>query len=576
MNPFTPVGRRGAEARARRILEALRTEDVLSDEAYELAIDQIGRLRIPRRGSRPAAALHAVLRLSERVRKDKVHSQILHTTLDLDLQEEVTWAAWEELYKWQPRGAQNGAVIVVDRASNEVLAFMGSTYYFDEERAGAIDYTAVARSSGSTLKRFLYGLALEMGAVTPPRSWTIFRAALPRSRTPTSSTWAPMLLRTALGNSRNIPAADVLEMVGIDEGYDFLGEIGLHDGVRSARHYGLGLAIGTLPVTLERLVEAYTVLAGDGHYRELLWYRGQSVAPPKRVLSENTVRQVTLFLSDPMARLPTFPRMGVNEYPFPVAVKTGTSSNYRDAWTGAYSSRYLVSVWIGRPDYRPMARLSGYRAASPLARRILMHLHEADTDGLKSLSFPAPRSARASKLCALTGLRATDACERVTVEWLAPGEEPVDACSAHVRLAVDLRSGSLANAATPAALTEVRTFVQLSPRYAAWASTAGLPRPPLGTLPMMRRDPRIALTSPVDGLRLLPDPETPASMATLALRAVVDPPSQQIVWYVDGEPFQVVAYPYAARWPLEPGEHRFQIRLPHTDVVSNVVKVWVQ
>ena len=167
MNPFTPVERRGAEARARRILEALRTEDVLSDEAYELAIDQIGRLRIPRRGSRPAAALHAVLRLSERVRKDKVHSQILHTTLDLDLQEEVTWAAWEELYKWQPRGAQNGAVIVVDRASNEVLAFMGSTDYFDEERAGAIDYTAVARSSGSTLKRFLYGLALEMGAVTP-------------------------------------------------------------------------------------------------------------------------------------------------------------------------------------------------------------------------------------------------------------------------------------------------------------------------------------------------------------------------------------------------------------------------
>src|SRR5205814_5652940 len=87
----------------------------------------------------------------------------------------------------------------------------------------------------------------------------------------------------------------------------------------------------------------------DGRAGELVWYRAQSLAPPRRLLSEDTVRLVTLFLADPMARLPTFPRMGPSEYPFPVAVKTGTSSKYRDALTVAYSTRYVVGVWLGRP-----------------------------------------------------------------------------------------------------------------------------------------------------------------------------------------------------------------------------------
>ncbi|MCP4675465.1 MAG: glycosyl transferase, partial [Deltaproteobacteria bacterium] len=79
--------------------------------------------------------------------------------------------------------------------------------------------------------------------------------------------------------------------------------------------------------------------------------------------------QITLFLADPQARLPSFPRMGWSEFPFAVAVKTGTSSRYRDAWTVAYSARYLVGVWIGHPDFRPMARLSGYRASAQLVHR---------------------------------------------------------------------------------------------------------------------------------------------------------------------------------------------------------------
>src|SRR5205823_3658591 len=106
---------------------------------------------------------------------------------------------------------------------------------------------------------------------------------------------------------------------------------GAYDYARVPRSPGSTLKPFLYALTLERLVGAYTVLAGDGRAGELVWYRGQPAAAPRRLLSEDTARLVTLFLSDPMARLPTFPRMGPSEYPFPVAVKTGTSSRYRDA-----------------------------------------------------------------------------------------------------------------------------------------------------------------------------------------------------------------------------------------------------
>jgi len=290
----------------------------------------------------------------------------------------------------------------------------------------------------------------------------------------------PLLPRMALANSRNVPAASLLGRLGVDAGFSFLGDLGLHDGTESARRYGLGLSIGGLPVTLENLVRAYTVLAGDGRLRELRWFQGsQEDDEGRRLLSEETARLMTLFLSDPNARLPTFPRMGWTELPFAVAAKTGTSSRYRDAWTVAYSSRYLVGVWVGHPDVRPMRRLSGYRAAARLVHEILSLLHEDQWDGLEGLSFPPPRGFRTQRLCALSGRLATPACDRVVVERLPPGQEVVDVCDVHRHVAIDRRNGLLATSAVPPGEVEVRSFADLGPRYAVWAAGVGLVRPPV-------------------------------------------------------------------------------------------------
>jgi penicillin-binding protein 1C len=277
-----------------------------------------------------------------------------------------------------------------------------------------------------------------------------------------------------------------------------------------------------------------------------------------------------------MARLPSFPRMGATEFPFPVAVKTGTSGDWRDAWTVAWSRDWLVAVWVGDPGNTPMARLSGYTAAAEIAHEVLTGLQPGEGDGLADLSFPPPPGRQPARVCALTGHRAGDACERVTTEWFRPGETPAAPCDAHVRLTVDARTGAPATADTPERYRATRIFVDLPARYAAWQQKAGLPRPP-GAVPA-RGEPaaeRVAvrIVSPRDGQSLARDPEVPAELGTVALEAEADPPVAQLVWYVDGEPWRVVDYPYTARWPVTGGEHRIEARVPFTDAASAAIRV---
>src|SRR5262249_31113482 len=133
----------------------------------------------------------------------------------------------------------------------------------------------------------------------------------------------PLLPRVALANSRNVPAANLAEQVGLNPIYDLFASLGLHDRERPVDHYGVGVVLGLWPAGLYDLVSASGPLADDGRLRPLHFTR--ELPESRRIFTVKAARQITGFLSDPLARLPTFPRMGNNEYPFPVALKTGTS-----------------------------------------------------------------------------------------------------------------------------------------------------------------------------------------------------------------------------------------------------------
>ena len=589
MNPFSDDGRRRAIRRGHAILAALGRDGVIGAGELALADSQIEAIIPPRREVRPAVSLHAVFRVRHELERRHYHGDPrIQTTLDLGLQREIANLAAAHMVEWRERGAEQVSVILLDRASREVLAWLGSTDYFSR-RAGAIDFAAVSRSPGSALKPFLYALALERGRIAantiladlPDRVWGIENAD--------HDFLGPLLPRQALANSRNVPAAWLVRKEGLDESWLFLNALGLHDGSAPAGRFGLVLAVGALPTTLERLVRAYGALADDGRLLDLAWWRGEAREEARPVLSAAAARQITLFLADPAARLPSFPRLGANEDGLPIAVKTGTSQGYRDAWAVAWTGRYLVGVWTGRVRGASMRSVSGAQSSAELAQTILLALHRGLGDIGADRGFPPPAGFKPVELCAETGLRAAGRCARTLTEWFPAGQVPEeDDVFQHLR--IDLRNGLLAAPWTPAAYVGERLFAALPPDLAAWGESHHLPPPPPALSPLDRPGTAdhggrtlaatgpagLAIIAPRDGLRMVRNPETPPEAAMLNLRAVAAPGVDKLVWLVDGQPWRSAGPRSSLHWPLTPGRHRFEVVTPDGANRSPAVSIEVE
>jgi penicillin-binding protein 1C len=520
-NPANPAGRARATERGRKALVRLFDQGVITAAELAQAEADLDRLAPREHPTRPPEALHAILHLAELVRDEPgARVERVTATIDLELQARLTILARQRLDALRAQGAQQTAIILADRRSLEILALVGSGRYAAAD-AGEIDYALRLRSPGSTLKPFIFAQALERGDIAPD---TILQDA-PDNGTGIDNAdrrfLGPLLPRQALGNSRNVPAASLVRLSGLDRTYWFLESLGLHDEARPAERYGLTLSVGGMPTALDRLVTAYGAIANDGVLAPLRWYREQALPAPRRVVSAETAALITGFLADPMARLPSFARMGSTEYPFPVAVKTGTSQGYRDAWVAAYTDRYVLGVWVGRPDGRPMGGLSGASSAALIGRDILLDLYKDEADGQGDGSFRAPPGRHPVSLCAATGRPADGNCAQTLTEYL-PDDLPPAAISAEA--------------------------------------------PPH----------RLRIGSPLDHSTFIRNPEQPPGLAFLPLRLTADSGDGQIVWYVDGEPLQVADNHDTVRWPVEPGRHRIEARLPYGDGGSRPVEVVVR
>lgn len=585
MNPYRLEGHRRVQARAGRLLDELARQGVITPGEDELARAQLAAMAWPRRPRRPPSTLHLAVQWEREFRRGRGHQgdPLVVTTLDLELQEELQWSLAQQLATDDPGGVANAAVVVVALPGREVLAAVGSAGYFDGRRAGAFDYTALPRSPGSSLKPFLYALALERGRLTPATILDDLHPAF-GVHNADHAFLGPLLPAQALACSRNVPAVNLLVRLGLSQTLYFLQQVGAVEGSVRPGKVGVSLAVGGVPTTLRRLVGAYTYLAGDGEGGELVWQRGVP-SPGQRLLGVTPARQVTAFLSDPQARLPSFPRLGPTEFPFPVAVKTGTSPGGRDGWTVAYSRRFVVGAWVGRGDWRPQAELTGYTSAARLVRGVLAELHGEEGEGFADLSSPPPPDHRRVRLCAHTARLAGAGCFRVFDVWLAEADTPRETCAAHRRVAVDRRTGRQAGAAVAGLFREERPVLLLPPRYAAWLTQQGLApplpaslsqgahHPELGSV--LARPPRLRILFPHDGARLLPDPEAPPGASSLRLQAAVDPPVPEVLWLLNGQPLALASYPYAVRWPLVAGQHQLEAVIPFTPIRSPAVRVWV-
>lgn len=538
MNITRESGLRLAVARAHRAIARLEDEGALNAAQAAMARAELDHMR-PLDAKRRPETLHLALRYEALAREGLARpvadgDRRINATIDLAVEQDVLHLARRYLANFRRRGARQVAVMVVERGTNAVLADVGSSDYTDPQ-AGAFDFTRVRRSPGSTLKPFIYALAFERGVIKA----TDLLNDIPEGASGVSNAdglfLGPLTPRQALANSRNVPATNLLRRVGLEANFNFLRDLGLHDLETSAESFGISMAIGALPTRLEDVMRAYAALADDGIMRDLAFARDAARRPARRVLSVDSARLIASMLADPQARLPSFPRYGPLEYPFAVAVKTGTSQGYRDAWTIAFSHRFIVGVWLGRGDAGPMRAMTGVSSAARLAHAVLAKLHDAKPGDIAPETFAPPPDRVAIDLC-----RAGDGgdCAQTLREWVKPAEAPQTE-STH---------------ASPS---------QGEGMDDALASKAA------GLAPLV-------IATPEHNTHIWRNPEQPARFNRLALKLAPSGADAQIVWTIDGEPFATAQADETVFWPMTPGRHRIQARLALAPVASRAVKVVIE
>lgn len=603
-NLFSQRGFELARRRAVLILKRAGNYGFITDEVRDGALSELAAFKPPQRQYRNSNTFHFLRQVAAKAPAATHPQGEIRTTLDLRLQDTLQGVLRREvpdLLRWQ---AGNSAALVLDARDGQVLAYVGSSDYYDP-RGGAIDCANLSRSTGSLLKPFIYAMGMEWKGYTAATVLTDLghdfgtgdRSFMPENFD--HKFMGPVLYKTALANSRNIPAVEVLKSVGLDRFYDRCVAMGLAKDDGRAGLYGLGISIGGLYCSLQQLGAAYLSLANAGEKRDLIWelpdtatgwlpkgalgastaadHGGQGRARPgERVLPADIALQIRRFLSDPVARLPSFARGGNLEYPFAVAAKTGTSEGFRDSWCFAFSDTYLIGVWIGNTDFSPTKRLSGYEGAARIAKRMLYALHPDRIDGLKDAAYPYPAGYIPVNICRLTGKRADRATPYATTEYFRPGTEPLEFSDVQQTLPVDPRNGLLAFEGCKVPVQH-RRFTVLDPKYRDWAASQGLEVPPDRYSPACGGAPAVeeysvAITAPRSGSRFFIDPEMPADGSLLPINCRVFPPPASVLWLINGEEHAEVKYPFTLKWPMKPGAYTFQAVVPGTAFRSATVR----
>ena len=339
------------------------------------------------------------------------------STLDAQLQRFAAETLERHLRELEGRNVADGALIVIENASGEVRAWVGSSGELSS--AADVDGVTAPRLPGSTLKPFLYAYALERRLLTAVSILDDTPAAI---ITP-SGLYVPqnydhmfrgrVSLRTALAASLNVPAVRTLALVGYEPFHRRLRALQLVTLDRDADHYGYALALGGAESTLLALANAYRTLANGGRHAAPRLEPAGAPAPGEAVLDPRAAYIVSDILADASARAVTFGLQNPLATRYAASVKTGTSTDMRDNWAIGFSARYTVGVWVGNFSGEPMHDVSGITGAAPVWREVMDFLHEGE----------APTPPAAPPGLVRTRIAYADGIEPPRGEWFLTGTE---------------------------------------------------------------------------------------------------------------------------------------------------------
>ncbi|MCE5208453.1 MAG: transglycosylase domain-containing protein [Chloroflexi bacterium] len=376
----------------------------------------------------------------------------VYTTLDPELQVMAEDTLKSQVDTLADRNVTGGALVAIKPTTGEILAMVGSPDFYNETSSGQINMAINARQPGSAIKPLTYTAAFEKGWTPSTLIWDVPTDFTPSGKEDDAGPvyqpvnydgkyHGPVTVRSALANSYNIPAVKTLQYVGIyddpatpekDGLINFAQRMGI--STLTQNDYGLSLTLGGGEVTLLELTNAYSVYANNGRYLKpvailkIVDHEGNVVfeyQPPEgeQVIREEHAYLISSILSDNTARTPTFGSNSVLNLPFPAAVKTGTTNDFRDNWTVGYTPDLAVGVWIGNPDYTPMLNTTGLSGAAPIWSEFMQNAVTELTGGDYS-SFIRPDGIVDEVVCTYSGTRPSEWCPSQYTEIFASDQTP--------------------------------------------------------------------------------------------------------------------------------------------------------
>jgi penicillin-binding protein 1C len=356
--------------------------------------------------------------VAERLLKSRPKGSTIACTLDASLQRFVLDRLSQRLASLEGQHVCDGAVLVLHNKTGQVLAYVG--YSTACSAAKYVDGVQAKRQAGSTLKPFLYSLALDERILTAasvlndaPLDMAV-PGGLYHPRSYDGTYRGPVSVRTALASSLNVPAVLTLKLVGMEPFLSRLRKLGIQGINESGDYYGPSLALGSADVTLWELTNAYRMLAQGGQWSPAtLSFDKAKAGDHRRIVTEAAVFIISDILADREARSSTFGLENSLATRFWSAVKTGTSKDMRDNWCIGYSADYTVGVWVGNYSGESMWNVSGVSGAAPVWHEIMTYLHRLRAPG----KMAVPKGVIRAAAC-------TGQVEKQQAEWFIQGTEP--------------------------------------------------------------------------------------------------------------------------------------------------------
>ena len=579
------------ELRQRALLEALHEQGVLDDADLARArAEQVAVRALT--GAEAWYAPHLVETLRAEGRLGPRGSAVTRTTIDLDLERDLQGLVRSHVDTLAPLGADNAAVIVIDNASGEVLGYVGNADFGDEAHSGQLDMARAPRQPGSTLKPFVYAAAFarghqaaEMLADVPTRFGQSSGAYAPGNFDGVFR--GPVSAREALAGSLNVPAVRLSSELPAGALLAELRSLGLRSLDHDADYYGLSLTLGSGEVGLRELGAAYAALARGGRAVELRYVVADASelgapADGPAVIPPSVAALVSETLSDPLARVRGLGNRGPFDVGFPVAVKTGTSSGYRDSWAVGYTRERTVAVWVGNADGRPTHELTGGQGAGPLfvdaMRRAMREVHNRAPLWDAALLV-------ARQVCPLSGKPVGPACPEAVTRYFVPSATPEGRASEehcplhrHAEPRAVTRAGEPPWRCTPSGRARI---VVLPDEFAPWLASQplGAPGRDADALPWFARSAvagcsdeaheqaRLLVDEPAAGSVLVLSRAERAQGQSLELRASLRGPAaagaaalDEVEFVLDGMPVGRSRAPFHLSVPLSRGDHELLVR----------------